>query len=252
MKLESKVLMKKMFIMLALCSVSFLNVHIAEAAVPQAKSIGVISVSSSAVKEVDPNVAEISFTVESTAKSAEIANSENKLVVQKVLDSLKTKLNLASGDIIKTSNYSVRPDYTYSKEGKKTLVSYTVVNTVNIKTKNVSKVGELIDLAISNGANRLDSLSFGLMNEQSVCNDLYPQLVKNVQSQASVISRALNMNVVGVKNIKTSCNVQYSNNVMYASMGARALGAEMKDVQTPIESGKIKVNAFIDADFNIQ
>lgn len=216
----------------------------------QSVTNGVISVSSSATKEVEPDIAEISFSVETTNKNVELATKDNKYIVDKVINALKTKIQ--TGDELKTSSYSVRPDYSYSsKDSKRTLIGYTVTNSVKVTTKKVSNVGTLIDTAVSNGANRVDNLSFKLENEKTYCNDLYPQIVKDAQSQASIIARALNMNVVGLKALNASCSTQYSS-APYRLMYAKTANAEADQVRTPVEAGKIKVFSSVNAEFNVK
>lgn len=236
-----------------LCLFAFCANQYADAAnCPPVKNVGVISVSSSATKDVDPNSAEMSFAVETTAKTVADATAKNKVAVSQVVDALKAKLNLQGGDTITTSQFSVQPNYNYGKDDKRTVNSYTVMNSVKIKTKEVKKVGELIDLAVAKGANRMDSLAFRLENEQNLCNDLYPEVMKKAQEQANTVAKSMNMKITGLKSAQTSSSVQYSSNVSFSSM-LRANGAEMASVtNTPIEAGKIKVKAAVNAEFTAE
>lgn len=213
---------------------------------------GYISVSANGQKEVDPNVAQITFTIETTNKTVPLASDENKIIVNQVVSALKSCLDFKSGDEIKTSNFSVNPIYTYTKDNKRNLEGYTVVNSINIKTKKISSVGNLIDIAVKKGANRLDSLSFSLENERNVCDDLYPQVVKDAQNQASIIAKALNLNIIGLKSLNAACGVEYSGRMPYNAMFAKSMGESSSSFNTPIEPGKIKVNATVNADFNVQ
>lgn len=215
-------------------------------------SNGYISVSSTSQKEVEPNIAQMTFTVETTDKTVEGASIENKVIVAQVMSALKNNIDTNAGEDIKTSNFSVRPNYTYSKDNKRSLDNYTVTNSIKVKTKKISSIGKLIDIAINKGANRLDTLNFSLDNEKNICNDLYPQVVKDAQTQASIIARALNLNVVGLKSLNANCSAEYSGNMPYGAMFAKSANESVGSIDTPIESGKIKVNATVNADFNVQ
>lgn len=243
--------MKKHLVILMLILTCYFFAVTSDASVQYSKSNGYISVTSNAQKEVDPTLAQITFTVESTNISAATASNENKMIINQVITALKSNLNLNNGDEIKTSDFSVRPNYSYSNENKKSLDNYTVTNSINVKTRKISNVGNLIDIAIKNGANRLDTLSFDLDNEKNICNDLFPQVVKDAQSQASIIARALNLSVVGLKSLNASCNV-YGNRMQYGAVYVKAALGDSSSYQTPIEAGKIKVNATVNADFNVQ
>lgn len=216
------------------------------------KNSGYISVSATGQKEIDPNVAQMTFTIETTNKTVPLASDENKIIVNQVVNALKSCLDFKSGDEIKTSNFSVNPIYTYTKDNKRNLEGYTVVNSINIKTKKVSSIGGLIDVAVKKGANRLDSLSFNLENEKNICDDLYPQVVKDAQNQASIIARALNLNLTGLKSLNAACGVEYSGRMPYNAMFAKSEGGSVSSFNTPVEPGKIKVNATVNADFSVQ
>lgn len=211
---------------------------------------GYISVNSSMTKDLEPNIAEITFAVETQNNVLDIAVNENKKLANQILNAVKAKLDTKNGDTIKTGSYNVRPNYTYTKDNKQKLSGYTVVNSVKIKTKNTSNLGPLIDLVISQGANRLDNLSFGIENQQSVCNEMYPLVVKDVYTQASIIAKSLNGTVSTLKSLSASCNIEYSNTMRYGAVYAKSLSDSAES--TPIEPGKIKVISSVNADFNIQ
>ena len=213
---------------------------------------GVISVHSSATKEVDSNYASIKIGVETFGKNLDFVTMENKTKSLKVVNALRQIVDEKSGDTLKTSNYYVHPNFNFSKDRKKTLNGYWVSNTIIVKTNSVDKVGKLIDVSIKAGANKVRELNFGYDSEQSVCNDLFPQIVKDAQSRASIIARSLNKKISGIQRINTSCSPQYNNmRVQYRSLGAEA-GISNSSIPTVVEPGKIKIYASIDADFNVQ
>lgn len=244
--------MKKISVFLTICILGIFAGQFACASTDMQKALGLVSVSTSSTKEIDPNYAEMTFSIETSGKTVEKATADNNLKANKIIEAVKPKIDEKSGETIKTEQYSVRPDYTYTKDNKRVLTGYTVVNSMKIKLTNVKKAGSVIDLVVASGANRLENVNFGFSSNQNMCNDMYPQLVKDAQAQASVIARTLNKNVTGVKNITTSCSTQYENNmrVMYSAKSSMAQDAA--GVSAPVEPGKIKVFASLNADFNIE
>ena len=245
--------MKKLSLFLVICLLGTIAGQFAGAATETIqKNVGLVSVSTSSTKEIDPNYAEMTFAIETSAKTVEQATAENNTKANKIVEAVKPKIDEKSGETIKTEQYSVRPDYIYTKDNKRVLSGYTVVNSMKIKLTNVKKAGNIIDLVVASGANRLENVNFGFSSNQNMCNDMYPQLVKDAQNQASIIARALNKNVTGVKNISTSCSTQYESNmrVMYSAKSSMAQDAA--GLSAPVEPGKIKVFASINADFNIE
>ena len=88
--------------------------------------------------------------------------SQNSNALNSVISSLNN-----SGipeDEIQTSNFSIYPVYdgTYDSDGnwQQILTGYRVSNILSIQTENVDSAGEIIDAAVSSGANRDDNLSF--------------------------------------------------------------------------------------------
>ena len=109
---------------------------------------GYISVSGAANTEVAPDVAEISFAVQtSDTKSMQKATLMNKEASDRVLSVLSSMLNKDNGDYIKTSDFSASPIYTYSGS-KRNLDKYEVSNRVIVHTKSLDKIGAMIDKAI--------------------------------------------------------------------------------------------------------
>lgn len=211
------------------------------------KDKGFISVNQSATREVSPNQAEISFSIETADKSMQKASSENKNISNKVYSALKSLLN--TDDSIKTSDYSARPQYIYTKENKKILDNYIVSNTVTVRTKKIKIVSKLVDTAISQGATNVSSLQFSAINCDCACNDLLEELTKKAYTQANSIAKSINAQIIGVKSINASCNSENTPRPVYAMMTKSANDSASP---TPIESGKIRIYANVDASFYVK
>lgn len=211
------------------------------------KDKGYISVNLSTTQEVQPNQAEISISIETTDKSLQKASDDNKKIANSVYTSLKSIL--CKDDYIKTNNYSARPQYIYTKENKKVFDKYTVTNSVVVKTKNVSIVPKLIDTAISQGATGIDNLQFSVVDFDSACNDALAELTRRTYTQASTVAKSINAQISGIKSIDTTCNSESAPRPYYGMMATDAMN---KSSITPIESGKIKIYANINASFYVR
>ena len=177
---------------------------------------GYISVSTSANTEVAPDVAEISFAVQtSDTKSMQKATQLNKEASDRVLSVLSSMLNSSNGDYIKTSDFSASPIYTYSGS-KRNLDKYEVSNRVIVHTKSLDKIGAMIDKAIEAGATNVDNLNFSLSTYDSQCNDLLGIATKKAQSRAGLLAKNLGTTLDGVRTFDVSCNANnYSSPRMY-------------------------------------
>lgn len=239
--------MKRVLLTLILLA-SMLFVGISANAEITDKEQGYISVSESTTKEIAPNQAEISIGIETSDISLQKATDDNKKIANKIYASLKTMLG--AEDSIKTSNYSAYPHYTYTKEGKKNLDKYVVSNTVIVKTKNINLVSKLIDTAVSQGATNIAGLQFSASNYEDNYNDLLAELTKKAYNKANTVAKSINSQITGVKSINVNCNAENNYRPMYAM--AKASMEDSAGASTPIESGKLKIYANVDASFYVK
>lgn len=210
------------------------------------KDQGYISVSLSSTKEVSPNQAEISIGIETYDKSLQKASAENKAIANKVYSSLKAILS--SEDYIKTNDYSANPIYIYTKDNKKVLDKYVVSNTVSIKTKKTELASKLIDTAIAQGATNVKNLQFSTVDYDNSCNDALAELTKKTYAQANSVAKSINAHVIGVRSINATCSSD--NPKPFYGMVAKSLNDTVSS--TPIESGKVRIYANIDASFYVK
>lgn len=212
------------------------------------KESGYISVNKSTTKEVPPNQAEISIEIETSDKSMQKASNDNKKIATEVIQS--TKKLLGKDDTIKTSNYTARPQYSYTKDNKQVLDKYIVSNAVAVKTNNLSLVSKIIDTAIAQGATKINNLDFSTTDSDSVCTETLSELTKKAYYQANIIAKSINSSVIGIRSINTSCSADNGPRPMYGMMMMKS--AMDAASSTPIESGKIRVYANIDASFYVK
>lgn len=212
------------------------------------KDKGFISVNQSVTKEISPNEAEITFAIETSDKSLKKASEDNKIIANGVYAALKSYL--APSDYLKTSNYSAKPQYIYTKDNKKILDKYVVTNTVTVRTKKLEIVSKLADTAISKGATNVNNLQFTTTNYDENCNEALADLTKKSYAQANAIAKSINAQITGIKSINATCNPENNNSrPLYAMM---AKGSMDSVSSTPIESGKVKIYANIDASFYVK
>ncbi len=246
--------MKKLVLLIVLALMFSQNVIYSEVVEKITEARGYISANVEKDKDVYPNVAEITFTKENTAKSIETASQENKTA----MTAIQTALLAYKDDNteIRTGSYSATPNYVY-KNNKKQLTGYTVVNSVTVKTKSTEKLGKMIDAAILAGADRVGSLSFAYQNDGTICRDLITQATGEAQDIAKLTAKTTNQVVKGVKYIKTGCYIEQSNSMNYRNFSAKSMAFGSADTaeampETTITPGKIKVRANVSAEFYVK
>ena len=250
--------MKKTLIAITVLSLFAGCASLSTQAVTTGNERGTISVNTSANTELAPDVAEISFAVQTfDTKSMQKATLANKEISDKVLAELKSMSNTENGDYIKTSDFSASPVYSYSSS-KRVFDKYEVNNRVIVHTKSIDKVGNMIDKAIAAGATNVDNLSFSLSNYESQCNDLITIATKKAQARANYAAKALNTSVAGISSLSTSCSTNnynpprfYMAKNMIADV-AETESASMGAGATSISNGVVKIYANVNASFFVK
>ena len=248
--------MKKMVLFVALALLVSQNAIYSSVIEKVTEERGYISTHSEKTKDVYPNIAEVTFTKETTAKNIETASLENKTAIAEINKALQVyKTKNSDSTEIRTGSYSASPNYSY-KGNKKQIIGYTVVNSITVRTKSTELLGKMIDSAIKAGADRVGSLSFSFENDGTICRDLILQATKEAQELAKVAAGTTSQTIKGVKAINTSCYTQMnstSNFRNFASAKSLMATDEAAGIpETTVSPGKIKVRASVNADFYVK
>lgn len=169
----------------------------------------VITVTGTAISSVAPDLANISFGVETQEKTARDALAANSELMNNVIVTIK-QVGLSDSEI-STSQFNIYPVYD-SHQDKETgvytqeLVGYRVNNIINVKTEKLDSVAAIIDSAVSAGVNRVDNVFFSLSPEvtSKLKDELLEKAVLNAKSKADIALSPLNYKIIGVKEISLS------------------------------------------------
>lgn len=186
---------------------------------------------------VDPDLAIIRLGVQTTAEDVTAAQSENAHISQMVLNSLKS---LGITDI-KTITYRINKLVDF-QDGRQIDRGYLVSNIYEIRMKDLTAVGTVIDTAVSNGANVVNSVSFDVENP-----DLYYQGALNLAvddaiQKAQSVSSGLNIMFNPVPILITENST--------APMPFQPSFSLREDMATtPVEPGTLHIEASVTAEF---
>jgi uncharacterized protein YggE len=198
-----------------------------------------VTVNGEALVSVEPNQAEIDIGVVTQAKTAPAAGQENAARLSKVVAELK-KL-LGPGDELKTTGYSLSPNYRYPREGGSPEVTgYTATNIVRVTTGSLPSVSKFIDAAMQAGANQMQRLLFTLRDEEGAQREALRIATTKAKAKAEEVARALGLKVVRVLSVTEG--ERSFRPVMLETSRARA--AEMQ-AQTPIEIGTVQLRSTV-------
>lgn len=195
----------------------------------------------SAIGEVTttPDRIKLSFAVETEHTDAKVAQQKNAEIMSACIAALEgagiTK------DEIETTGYSIYPVYEETSSILPQKIRfYRVTNTLLVTLKNPQRAGEIIDLAVANGANRVNYISFTLSDEQqrALRSQALTDAMIQTRNDADAVASAAGLTIVGVKEITVSSG--YVPPVRFDTGYAVA-----EKVTTPIEPGEVKVTASV-------
>jgi uncharacterized protein YggE len=210
----------------------------------------VIQVSGSGSVTGTPDRVQISFAVETDNPDVKIAQANNALAMNTVVDALA-----AAGvprDQMKTTDYTITPVY-QDNNGilSGTVKTYQVTNTLQVTLKDTNVTGQIIDTAVTAGANKVNSIQFMLSDEQAqvLRSQALSKAVTSARADANAVAAALNVTITGTQEADISQGytpVVYSNYDTLALSSAKAAAAP-----TPIQSGDITVSAQVSVTYTI-
>jgi uncharacterized protein YggE len=151
-----------------------------------------INVSGDGKVTVAPDLAYLSIGVLTENTSAAQAEKANSVSMNNVIDSIK-KLGINADDI-KTTNYSINPVYDYDKTtGSSIIKGYTVLHSLTVTIRDISKVGQVIDAAVKSGANVSNDIVFGVSDYEKYYNMALINAVSNAVGKAQATSKYFNI-----------------------------------------------------------
>lgn len=212
-----------------------------------ASSVAVIEVNGTGDARTTPDVAYLSLQIETHATTASECSAKNAALAQKVVQALKAKL--AGKGTVLTGDYSLNPEYNEPAPRQKPVITgYSAQNTITVETTNLEVLGGLIDDAIAAGANRINSLNFGLRDDTKARQDAITIASKDAQAQAQALATSLN---VKLKRVVKASTIQERTPIMpMQRMGMAAMAAV--SAPTPIEASQISVSATVSLTYEIE
>lgn len=151
-----------------------------------------------------------------TGQGATVADAQNKVnsQAQKIINAIKA-LGISDKDI-KTTDYSVTPNYGNGggiqpliyppipiNSGSQTITSYTVTQNLEVNIKDLSKVNKTIDTATQNGANIVGGANFTFSDnlQKNLENQARVQAVNNAKDKAQNLAQAAGIRLGRVINV---------------------------------------------------
>jgi len=179
---------------------------------------------------VEPDIASIRLGVNVVAETAGAARKSAATKMKAVLDAV-TKKGVARRDV-QTSLVSLNPTIDYSKGNTPRITGYQLQNAVSVTLRNLSKAGDVIDVALGAGASSLDSLDFRLEDPREATRKARAAAMDDARARGETIARAAGSKLGEVLTVAEGESFSPPAPFPAARMALKAHAAT-----TPVESG---------------
>ena len=204
-----------------------------------------LSVSAQAEAKRVPDVATISAGVMTQAGDANAAMRANATQMDKVMAAIKAA-GIAERDI-QTSGVNLNPQYKYVENQNPTIIGYQASNNVNLKVRDIAKLGKVLDALVASGANQINGPSFEIDQPEPVYDEARRAALDKAQARAQMYAKTLGLQVRRIVSISEGGGFHPP---VPMPMMAMARDSKM-EAQTAVSPGETTLSANLDVVFEL-
>ena len=167
--------------------------------VAQAQTARVITMGGHGEVHATPDTAMLSAGVSTQGPTAAAALAANNSRMQAVMAAIR-KLGVADKDI-RTSNFSVSPQYANSGGDAPRITGYQASNQVDVRLEDVSKLGAALDGLVTAGANQMHGVSFLIRNDAELLSEARAAAVAEARAKAETFAKAAGVSLGSILSI---------------------------------------------------
>jgi hypothetical protein len=215
-----------------------------------AQDSGTISINGVGEVSAAPDTAFITSGVTTQGATAREALDANTKAMAELIATLKES-GIEPRDI-QTSGFSVNPNYVYSDARDANgyqlppkINGYQVFNTVNVRVRELAKLGSVLDKAVTVGANTINGVSFSVADPSKLYDEARKLAFADARGKAQLYATAAGEELGDLRNISESQG--YSEPQPYMMRASADVAAS----PVPVEGGELSfsINVQVTWDF---
>ncbi|MDD5193006.1 MAG: SIMPL domain-containing protein [Candidatus Nanoarchaeia archaeon] len=150
-----------------------------------------------------PDMVRVWVGVSILKPNAQDAQNEANRITNAIIDGLRYK-GITEADI-QTEDISLYEDKTWTQTGEKSN-GWRATQTLKIKTSDFSKIGQIVDIGVTNGANQINNIEFYLSPEKEAeyKTQAIADATKNARDKAEAMATGSGAKILRVKSISES------------------------------------------------
>lgn len=159
--------------------------------------------------------------IKKEAAEASIDSSEK---MRAIIENLKD-LGVEEKDI-KTTNYSLKPVYKWTENQGQVLRGYEVYQSVEVKVRDLEKIGEVISKSAEKGANQVGNVSFSIDDEYQLKNEARELAIEKAKEKAVMMAEQAGMKLGKVKGVFENSNNNYPDPILMYSNARKEMSMD--------------------------
>lgn len=195
-----------------------------------------------------PDMAIVTLSVMREAATARAALDEANAAMAAVIAAMKD-MGIEARDL-QTAGLQINPNYRYPQDGGSEpprIVSYQVSNTLTVRVRDVAKVGEVIDGAVTLGVNQGGSIVFTNDDTRPVMDQARTRAVEDAIARARTLAQAAGVQLGPILEL-----TEQSHMPQPMPIGAKAFRMEAASDAVPVEAGENTYRVQVSVTFELK
>lgn len=214
------------------------------------ETLRTLNVSGVGVVYLTPDIAYVTIGVNTQRDNASEAVEANKTQTTSVIQAIKDA-GVEDKDI-RTNNFSIWSNPQYDEFGQPNgAVNYVVDNTVNVTVRDIDTLGDLLDAAITAGANSIYSIQFDVEDKTAAQEEARTKAVEDAKTEATGLAETSGITLDVIQNI----SYYESGGAYYYDMGygkGGGGGAVSEAAAVPIQPGQLAITVSVNITYIIK
>ncbi len=234
--------------MLAFGHPSWVQEVLAQEELAERQSRGTISVIGEATASALPDMAVVRFSVVTRNQDPEKARSANAEAAKAAMDVVRELIE--DERRMRLESLRLHPRHEYDPQTQRSREQgYEAIRDIVVEVEDLEKVPLLVARIVQKGANRLNSVSYELQNQENVRNDALVQAVLNARQKATLMAEIVGASLYRVTRIAeqgTGPPAPVMRQERMESMAVSKSAAPEPDAYSP---GEIEIQVQVDVTF---
>lgn len=185
-----------------------------------------------------PDTGIVDLGITSNKSTVKAAQAEANTVIMNINKAVRD-LGVAEKDL-KTSNYSVYPQYDYQNGGNR-ITGYQVTASLTVTIREIDKINDVVDAATANGANTVGGIQLTVDEtaQKKLLQQAREEAVQEAKEKAASLARAAGISLGKLVNVVETPTNEFPRPMMYAKEAVMNAGGA--DSATQIQPGSTDI-----------